>query len=386
MKKIRKIIGLFMTIVMLTSLSSVAFAEIAQDEKNKLKELESKNEALEQKKIDAQAEMEKYDNEAAQVSAKLNKTNEDLVKTEDKITKTSGELEKAQESANEQYESMKVRIQYMYENGDTQMIDLLFNSDSITDFMDKAEYITELSGYDREMLDKMVATKKKIAKKKSELEKDKTDLESLKESQQASVDKLVALSNSKQEEVKSYKGQIAENQRHAENLEAEIEAMEKAAAEAEAKRKAEGNQNNSSNGQNNTPAPSPSHSGNGKFSWPLPGHSTISSDYGDTAGRSSGHNGIDIAAPAGTPIVAAGSGTVEWACYSNSAGNWVGINHGNGVYTVYMHMSAINTSAGRSVSAGTPIGLVGTTGYSTGNHLHFGVRVNGYWVNPWSYL
>lgn len=385
MRRFRKITGLFMTIVMLTTLSSVAFAEVAKDEKNKLREIESRNAALEQKKSEAQAEVEKLDSEAAQVSASLNKTNEKLAKTEDKITTTTDELKKAEKSADEQYESMKVRIQYMYENGNTQIIDLFFNSDSITDFMDKAEYITELSGYDRDMLDKMVATKNKIAKNKSNLETQKKELVSLKEDQQSSVDKLIALSESKQKEVKSYKGLIAQNRMHAADLEAEIAAKEKAAAEAEAKAKQNGNGNNSPS-QQNTPSVTPSNTASGKFGWPLPGYSTITSDYGDTSGRSSGHNGVDIGAPAGAQIVAAGPGRVEWACYSNSAGNWVGINHGNGLYTVYMHMSALGTSAGQTVSAGTPIGYVGTTGWSTGNHLHFGVRLNGYWVNPWDYL
>ena len=110
----------------------------------------------------------------------------------------------------------------------------------------------------------------------------------------------------------------------------------------------------------------------------------ISSGYGYRG--SEFHKGIDIPASAGTTIVAAGSGTVEWANYSTTAGNWIGINHGNGVYSVYMHMSALLVSAGTKVSAGQSIGLVGNTGASQGNHLHFAVRKNGAYVNPWDYL
>lgn len=146
------------------------------------------------------------------------------------------------------------------------------------------------------------------------------------------------------------------------------------------------NNNNNNNNQNN----GGSHSGNGSFGWPCPGYTSVSSGYGyrsdPFSGSSSFHNGIDIPAPAGTPVVAASSGTVEWANLNPTAGNWIGINHGNGVYTIYMHMSALLVSPGTQVSAGQTIGLVGTTGSSTGNHLHFTVRVNGAYQNPYDYL
>ena len=98
------------------------------------------------------------------------------------------------------------------------------------------------------------------------------------------------------------------------------------------------------------------------------------------------HSGLDIPAPAGTPVTAAMGGTVAWANRSSSAGNWVGIDHGNGLVTVYMHMSAFNCKAGDVVNVGDTIGYVGSTGQSTGNHLHFSVRLNGAYVNPIYYL
>ncbi len=122
------------------------------------------------------------------------------------------------------------------------------------------------------------------------------------------------------------------------------------------------------------------------FVWPVPEYNTLSSDYGDTAGRGKPHEGIDIPAPSGTKIIAASSGIVEWANYSTSAGNWIGINHGNGIYTIYMHQSKIKVKTGQKVEAGDVIGYVGTTGYSTGNHLHFSVKVNGKYVNPHDYV
>ncbi|MCR5703287.1 MAG: peptidoglycan DD-metalloendopeptidase family protein [Eubacterium sp.] len=404
----KKILAVFMCAVMLVSLSNVAFADVAVKEKKRLQEIEKENNKLAKERNEAQQEVNKLEEQVAEVSNTLNQTNDQLAKTETKIGKTKKKLKKAQEKEVSQYESMKVRIQYMYENGNTQMIDLLFNSDSITDFMDKAEYITELSQYDRNMLNELVATKEQIANAKTELETQKGKLVTLQKKQKSSIKKLIALSETKQEEVQSFNGQIAANEKHAEDLEAEIRQQEKAAAEAasraaaeeesreaakkEAEKKEQQPKEQTTTAEKKSepvtlpPYHNPRTVGTGSYGWPLPGYTYLSSNYGDTDGRTAPHNGIDIPAPAGTQIVAAAAGTVEWAYYSVSAGNWVGINHGNGIYTVYMHMSAIGVSAGMKVNEGAPIGLVGTTGYSTGNHLHFGVRVNGVWQNPWNYL
>ena len=293
------------------------------------------------------------------------------------------------------------------------MIDLIFNSKSITDFLNKAEYITELSQYDRDMLNKMKKTKEKIASAKSTLVTEKKNLQTIQAQQKSDQTKLTNLSESKQQELKNYEALIAHNEATSDELEAEISAQEKRVASAEEQRKKQAaaeqasreaaakkqqaassnssTSNTSSNtGSNTTDTSNSENSGSsgtvsgGGFTWPLPGHTTISSGYGYRG--SEFHKGIDIPASAGTTIVAAGSGTVEWANYSTTAGNWIGINHGNGVYSVYMHMSALLVSAGTKVSAGQSIGLVGNTGASQGNHLHFAVRKNGAYVNPWDYL
>ena len=98
------------------------------------------------------------------------------------------------------------------------------------------------------------------------------------------------------------------------------------------------------------------------------------------------HNGLDMAAPGGSPILAAYNGKVVAADYSSSMGNYIMIDHGGGLYTIYMHASALYVSKGKEVSKGEKIAAVGSTGRSTGNHLHFGVRLNGQYVNPRNYL
>ena len=402
-----------------TAIPINAFGTVS-DEKNKLSDLQNQkqqaqdeNNKLQKSKSDAQEYIQSVDKKLTNLATEMYKTNQKLSKTEGKISKTQKELDNAQVSINEQYEDMKLRIKYMYENGDTQMIDLIFNSKSITDFLNKAEYITELSQYDRDMLNKMKKTKEKIASAKSTLVTEKKNLQTIQAQQKSDQTKLTNLSASKQQELKNYEDLIAHIEATSDELEAEISAQEKRVASAEEKSKNQAaaeqarreaaakkqqaassnssTSNTSSNTESNTT--DTSNSGNsgssgtvsgGGFTWPLPGHTTISSGYGYRG--SEFHKGIDIPASAGTTIVAAGSGTVEWANYSTTAGNWIGINHGNGVYSVYMHMSALLVSAGTKVSAGQSIGLVGNTGASQGNHLHFAVRKNGAYVNPWDYL
>ncbi|MFI3213211.1 MAG: M23 family metallopeptidase, partial [Eubacteriales bacterium] len=128
----------------------------------------------------------------------------------------------------------------------------------------------------------------------------------------------------------------------------------------------------------------------GMFQWPVPSYKYISSDYGyrinPITGAEQFHSGVDMAAASGAPILAAYDGQVVAAAYSSSMGNYIMIDHGDALYTIYMHCSALYVSTGATVSKGDKIAAVGTTGSSTGNHLHFGVRLNGSYVNPWNYL
>ena len=130
--------------------------------------------------------------------------------------------------------------------------------------------------------------------------------------------------------------------------------------------------------------------GGGQFVWPAPNYTRISDDYGmrmhPTLGVEKFHNGIDLAAPSGSPILAAYDGDVVGAGYSSTMGNYLMIDHGDGLLTIYMHASKLYVSTGAAVSKGQKIAAVGSTGRSTGPHLHFGVRLNGNYVSPWKYL
>lgn len=410
MRRLSKVLSLGLAVIISVTMAAPSFADVSS-EKDKLSDLnEQKNKAAQQKKeleasvSDAQEYINTVDKQLTQLATDIYETDQKLDETKTKINKTNKKLKTAQESITVQYSDMKLRIQYMYENGDTQLLDLILNSGSITEFLNKAEYITELSQYDRNMLQKLKETKQEIADAKKTLQTEQENLVTMQKQQKSDKAQLEQLSDSKKQELASYESLLEDNEANSAALDAEISAQEqkvaaaeqesidaaKAAAAQKAAEQAQNAANNNTGNNTNAGSNGGSHSGNGTFVWPCPGYTTVSSGYGYRSdpftGSSTFHSGIDIPAPSGTPVVAAGSGTVEWSEANPTAGNWIGINHGNGVYTIYMHMSALLVSAGSSVSAGQTIGLVGTTGSSTGNHLHFTVRVNGAYQNPYDYL
>ena len=261
----------------------------------------------------------------------------------------------------------------------------------------------------KEMLDQYVATKESIADSKKKLETEKAELQEMKTQTEAKQDSVQLLLNEKNKELQNVNAQIGEKSAQAKayeddikaqeakiaQMEAEIkkkeaeEAAKKAAEEAARKAAAAGKTNNST-AKGNTGSTTTTSTGSSSLRWPCPASGRITSGFGKrkspTAGASSNHKGIDISASTGSSIVAAAGGTVSIATYSYSAGNYVVVNHGNGLSTVYMHCSQLLVSAGDTVKAGQTIAKVGSTGYSTGSHLHFAVRKNGSYVNPSSYV
>ena len=354
--------------------------------KKKQEAVSKKKETYKKKKSEAKKYLASVDKQLTDVSTQIYETKNKLGKTQKEIKKTEKRLKAAKESVSVQYQDMKKRIQFMYENGDAQMLDMLLNSKSIGDFLNKAEYISELSTYDRKMFNKLKDTQQKIAKAKSNLKTEQDNLTALQDKQKADQASLKELENSKKKELAGYDDLIKDTEASEKKIADEIAAQQAAVAQAE---QAEQNYNQQA-------AKQPKYKGSkgrpgGGWTWPCPSSHTITSEYGyrsDPFGGKGGgfHSGIDIGAPAGTPIVAACAGTVAWSSFSSTAGNWIGISHGNGVVSVYMHMSARIAKTGQHVNKGQTIGLVGTTGSSTGNHLHFGVQKNGAYVNPHNYI
>ena len=398
--------ALSFALVLATPLSAQATKSGLSDAKNKKTALEAEKKKTEQElknleglKSDTTAYVKKLDSSLESIGNELSKLNDDIDAKEKQIDTTKQELSEAKETEKSQYESMKLRIKYMYEKGDSTYVDLLMEAGSLSELLSKAEYITKISSYDRQKLDEYAATKEKIAEKEKALEEEHAELLNLQnetEAKQESVEKLLA---AKQTELQNYEtkiasaeGQISEYAKSIEVQENQIKSIEAEIKrkEEEARKKAEEEKKKAAAANKAAQTYKTVSLGDISFTWPCPASGRITSGFGGrkspTKGASSNHQGIDISAPTGTSIVAAAAGEVVIATYSSSAGNYVMISHGGGVYTVYMHASSLLVSQGQSVKKGQTIAKVGSTGYSTGSHLHFGVRVNGTYVNPTNYV
>lgn len=355
----------------------------AQDEKAQLekalKEAQSTIEDLKDSKGDIESKVTELNQQLIDISARITDLENQLTAKSEDIQETKDELAGTKEREAQQYADMKVRIQFMYENGQTSYLEALLSSRNISEFLNSADYIAQIQSYDRQKLTEYQDTVESIVNLEAQLEQEYTDLEALKSTVESNKATVAAMMRQKESELADISGDIEDAQSDADYYAAEIQAQEELIAaikRAEAEKAAAGVEEHPYTG--------------GAFRWPCPSSTRVTSDYGTRvspmSGASSNHKGIDIGASAGADIIAAADGTVTAASYSSAAGNYVMIDHGGGLYTVYMHASSLLVSPGQTVSAGDVIAKVGSTGISTGSHLHFGVSLNGSYVSPWSYL
>ncbi len=375
----RKVVSLLLIFILCLGTASAA-------EASEISETEKKAEELEKQKKAAEGEKESLEKQLNDILTEMDETKAKIEAKEIEVREKEEELVQAKIDENDQYESMKKRIKYMYENGNSQFIEILCESKSIGEFLNNAEYITTISEYDRDMLTEFQQIVKAVAEQEEMLKAEYDELETLQDSLIAKQDELNELVASKEEELKKISADLGATKERLEQLKAAAAEAARKKEEQERLAKAQAQANANSGGG----AGASVVSGNGMFTHPCPGYSRVSSEFGwreaPIAGAGNNHKGMDLAAPTGTPIYAAAAGTVTTARYSNSAGNWVVINHGNGLQTYYMHASALYVSEGQSVSKGQNIAAVGSTGQSTGPHLHFQVMQNGTPVNPRNYL
>lgn len=361
-----------------------------------------------QKKVDKlTAAVNELDKQATDISTQIVEKKQQAEDLQNEIDETQTKLAEAQVSEDNQYEAMKKRIQYLYEEGDVAYIDALMSSASFEDSLNKSEYVDQLSTYDQKQLNKLVKTKNDIAEYQQTLKDDLADVEKVKadlETKQADLDDVISQKNAEinkySDDVEMQKALAAEYAKQESELDdklAELARQEQQRLEEERKqREAEqqqqdnngGNDNSGSDSDNSGSNNGGSTTGSGQFIWPVSGPIT---DYfgpreSPTAGASSNHMGIDIGCSYGVPIAAADAGVVTVAEWGESGGNYVMIDHGNGFVTMYLHNSSLAVSVGDVVSQGQTIAYAGSTGYSTGTHCHFSVFLNGSYVNPLDYL
>ena len=319
------------------------------------------------------------DQKMAQVDNMINDLNTQISDKRAQIKNNQELLAQAKIDSVEQYASMKLRIQYMYEHESESYIEIMMASKDMGDLLNKTEYINKITDYDREMLVRYANTEKTIQDTQVALQNEQTELEDSMASVEAQKSSLQLVQDSKAVELKKLNDKTSQANATVSQLQKDQKAQEAeiAAKEAEIKRQEEADKASGSASQKYD---------GGKFMWPVPASHRITSYFGEMEDRTVSHNGLDIGASSpgviGDKIVAAYDGVVTIATYSTSAGNWIWIYHGDGLYTVYMHTSKMLVSVGDKVTRGQVIALMGNTGNSTGAHLHFGVRVDGVYVNP----
>lgn len=394
--KSRKKIGWKLAmLVMILSVAIPVHASSTKDKINDVKEeqeqsqqrkeqIENKIQELEVYKADAISYIQKMDAELAEVEAKLEDLGNQQTIKEQEIAETEIELEDAKKTEREQYESMKLRIQYMYENGNESYLEMLLGAESFADLLNKSEYIAQITSYDRDMLDAYQQTILEVEAKEAQLEEENRELTRLIQESEDEKENLQRLIDAKAVVLAGYEADIESGEAEVSALEADMAKMEEELAELEAKLKREEEE-----AARQAAAARRTYDG-GSLGFPMAWYYRKTSDFGyrnhPIYGQVLQHNGVDLSADTGTAIYAAYKGTVVVSTYNSSAGNYIMIDHGSGLMTVYMHCSKLLVSVGETVSKGQTIGLVGSTGNSTGPHLHFSVRLNGSYVDPKPYI
>ena len=371
--------------------------------KSQMKELESQYKANKDEISDIVNRKNLIDQEIGLLHAQVDNINEQITAYGVLVADKQDELDAAQEKYDGLNEEYKTRIRTMEEEGTLSYWEVLFKANSFSDLLDRMSMIEEIAASDNRRLEALDEATKAVAQAQQDLAAEKADLESTKEELSATQAELDA----KREEADGVIAELIAKGEEIQGLKDELESEDqdllKQIAQMEKEYNAAKHQewlaymatyttvapattaSSGSGGNNGSSTPS---SGG---SWLRPcSYTYMSSPFGfrtaPTAGASSYHQGVDLAAPANTPVYATRSGIVTSNTYSGTAGNYITINHGDGFSSIYMHLASSVVSSGQAVSAGQLIGTVGRTGIATGYHLHFGIAYNGAYVNPCAYV
>ena len=384
-----------------------------KDIKNQISELQVQYQATSDEIADIVARKNVIDQEIGLLHAEIININEQISAYSVLIADQQEELDAAQARFDQLNEDCKTRIRAMEEEGTVSYWAVLFKANSFSDLLDRLNMVEEIASSDTRRLQELSDAAQRVedaqaelAGEKAELEGTRTELDSTQkelDAKRQEADDLIVQLIAKGEELKLQQEDLEAED---EELLAQIAQKEQEYNEAKLEEWlaymatyvppttvapsvpiSDPNGSNSNNSGSNSSGSDVTVGS----SWLVPcSYKKISSPFGfresPTSGASRYHQGVDLAANAGTPIVASRGGTVTIASYSNSAGYYVTINHGDGFSSIYMHMTNYVVSSGQKVNQGQTIGYVGSTGISTGNHLHFGIAQNGAYVNPCNYV
>ena len=366
-----------MTVILLTTIvnAGFSFGYAASTSQQKLNELNAQIQTLQKQLKEGKsqekglaAKISKLDKLITAAEGEIDHLQGKIDTTSDKIGQTQKDLDKKKAEINKQNGSMGLRLRAMYKNGNVGILEILLGSASITDFMTNLDMAQRIFDNDVEVLKTLQEQQKILDNYRAQLTALNNELASQK---QEKTTQQGELENSRGS-VASLKASVSKNNKV---LEAQVDEMnEEANALVSEIRKLEGGGKYIG----------------GQLGWPVPSSTRITSPFGyrihPILGIRKLHTGIDIAASTGSSVVAAGPGTIIKAAWNNSYGYMVMIDHGGGIVTLYAHNSVLKVKTGDSVTRGEQVALSGSTGASTGPHVHFEVRVNGEYKNPMNYL
>lgn len=362
----------FLAITLLPTISSIVYAaESRQQLESKLKKSQESKNAAEQKVKTLTAEKENIKEELEALNIEIAKVENEVNEMNAAIAENEAQINAQQEKIDVYDDEFKNRARTMYKHGSVSYLDVLFGANSFGDLLYKVQMVERIINYDKDILQQMTDAKTELENQKAAKELNRQILKN----KQGEYESKVALRNKKINQIDS---DVAA---------ARAQADKEDAAMAELRSQIAGM---SKSGQASSTSSGASVASYGSMQWPSATSKTITSPYGSRfhpiQKRTKFHTGIDIGAASGTAVLAAESGKVIMARWNGGYGNCVVIDHGGGITTLYGHNSSLKVSVGQKVTKGQTIALVGSTGNSTGPHIHFEVLINGNYTNPMAYV
>lgn len=316
-------------------------------------------------------ELQELDNQIAQSQGELNNIDTDIDKLTTQISENEEKLAKTQKEFDNMQGLLDARLIKMYETPKLEFLQVILESKNVTQILSTYYAMKELAEYDKQLIEKVKQQKEEIETTKKILAEKKQQVITTKQNKQKKTQVLANTKTMRQYYISKLTTEEQELQNKIDEYNNQVTLVE-----SEIKLLALNSISEDYIG--------------GAMTWPIPGYTTITSEYGMRVHPITGayklHTGTDIGAPMGADFVASAKGVVTKATFNTAYGNMVIIDHGGGVQTLYAHGSEILVQVGQEVEAGTPVLKVGSTGYSTGPHAHFEIRINGQTVNPLDYL
>ena len=433
MNKLKRILCAMLCVCMISIPMAIPTTVSAEDSisdlEQQLQQLEQENQKYQKILDDTKSDIAEKEEYKSALVSKVQVLDEKIAVTREKISSLNDDIKEKQDAydkglseVEDQFDALANRLRILYMSGNATDLEIIFGAKDFSDLIDKMELVKSLANSDKELINEIQTKLDELSTKKKSLEADKKDLETQQASLKSDQDEFNKLISDNDEILKNLYASNSEAQNSLESaalqsdeIEAKISqyyAAQKAAAEHAAQASQSSSSSGSSSSSSSSSSSGSSSSGSSSsgsssvivpsgagFAWPTPGFTYLSSEWYEDR-EVYNHGGIDIAGAGimGTPVVAAADGTViatnsscthnwgkSYSCGCGGGyGNYVMISHAGGKMTVYGHLTSLTVSTGQTVSRGQVIGYVGSTGNSTGPHLHYECRLNGVRYNPMS--